>query len=490
MIAQITIVGLGPGDPEQITLKAWKAIEGASEVRLRTKHHPSVDSLPEAVLYHSFDDVYENHDSYTEVYEEIATRVVDLGERPQGVVYAVPGHPLMGETAVPRILELARERGLSTRVIAGVSFLEPVTTALGIDPFDGLQVCDAMLLGQRHHPDLCPDVGALIVQVCDRYVASRAKITLMNLYHEDHPIHLVRHAGTERQQVRELPLYELDRQEDLDHLTTAYIPPLSLPGSVSGFQNVVARLRAPGGCPWDRKQTHQTLRSELLEETYEVLAALDAEDMEGLKEELGDLMLQILFHAQIATEDGDFKLIDSNQHIIEKLVRRHPHVFGEEQVEDAEEVLQNWERIKREERGEEAFSSMLSGINKALPALSQAMEIQRRVARVGFDWSSAEPVSDKVREELEEFRQASDAAECLAEMGDLLFSLVNVARWHEIDPESALRQANQRFMERFAGLERQAQAQDLSLEEMTLQEMDALWEQAKDAFEAEGESSE
>lgn len=454
-------------------------MENASEVHLRTKHHPSVESLPEGARYHSFDEVYDNHDSYEEVYEEIATRVVALGERPQGVVYAVPGHPFMGETAVPRILELARKKGLSTRVIAGVSFLEPVTTALGLDPFDGLQICDAMLLGKRHHPNLCPDVGSLIVQVCDRYVASRAKITLMNLYHDDHPIRLVRHAGTEQQQVRELPLYQLDRQEDLDHLTTAYIPPLSSPASLSSFQDVIARLRAPGGCPWDRKQTHQTLRSELLEETYEVLAALDADDMEVLEEELGDLMLQILFHAQIAAEDGDFKLIDSTQHIIEKLVRRHPHVFGEEKVEDAEEVLQNWERIKREERGEEDFSSMLSGINRALPALSQAMEIQRRVARVGFDWSNAEPVSAKVEEELQEFRHASDADERLAEMGDLLFALVNVARWHGIDAESALRQANQRFMERFAVLERRAQAQGTPLKEMTPEELDALWEQAK-----------
>lgn len=479
MIAPIVIVGLGPGDPGQITLEAWRTLESANEVYLRTKRHPSVESLPEGARYRSFDEVYENHDSYEEIYEEIATRVVTLGGRPQGVVYAVPGHPFMGETAVHRILELARQEGLSTRVIAGVSFLEPSTTALGVDPFDGLQIYDAMLLGEQHHPNLCPDVGALIVQVCDRYVVSRAKITLMNLYHDDQPIRLVYRAGTKEQEIRDIPLYQLDRQEDLDHLTTVYIPPLSSSVSLSSFQDVIAHLRAPGGCPWDRKQTHQTLRSELLEETYEVLAALDADDMEALEEELGDLMLQILFHAQIAAEDGDFKLIDSTQHVIEKLVRRHPHVFGEEKVEDADKVLQNWERIKREERGEEAFSSMLSGINRALPALSQAMEIQRRVARVGFDWASAGPVAAKVREELQEFLQASDVDEHLAEMGDLLFSLVNVARWHDIDAESALRQANQRFMDRFAALERRAQVQGKPLEEMTLEEMDALWEQAK-----------
>ena len=474
----ITIVGLGPGNPDQITLEAWRVIEGASEVYLRTKRHPSVSALPKGTEYHSFDHLYETLGSFAEVYEEIARAIVALGRRPQGVVYAVPGHPLVGETSVWRILELAKAECFAARVVAGVSFLEPTATALGIDLFGGLQICDAMVLAQRRHPSLNPDVGALIAQVYSRQLAAEIKMTLMNLYHDDHPIRIVRRAGMEEEQVCELPLYALDREDRFDHLTLVYVPPLACPGSMASFQDLVARLRAPGGCPWDREQTHLTLRTYLLEETYEVLAALDADDMEALEEELGDLMLQILWHTQLATEDGDFKLIDMVQHVTEKLIRRHPHVFGDAVAENSRDVLRNWERIKRQERTDDS-ASMLSGVPQALPALSRALEMQRRAARVGFDWDGVEPVLAKVAEEIDEFHLASKGRDRASELGDLLFSLVNVARWCEIDPESALREANERFARRFAGIESHAREDGVSLEGMTLEEMDALWEEMK-----------
>jgi len=474
----IVIVGLGPGNPNQITLEAWRVIETAPEVHLRTTQHPSVAALPRGVEYRSFDHLYQKLDSFAAVYEAIARSVVALGQRAQGVVYAVPGHPLVGETSVSRILELTREAGPPTRLVAGVSFLEPTISALGIDPLDGLQICDAMILAQRHHPSLNPDVGALIVQLYSRQLASEVKMTLMNLYHDDHPVKLVRNAGTGQQQLYELALYALDREDRLDHLTSAYLPPLASPGSVASFQDVVARLRAPGGCPWDREQTHQSLRTHLLEETYEVLAALDHDDMGALQEELGDLMLQDLLHAQLATEDGDFRLSDTVQQVTAKLVRRHPHVFGNLAVAGSEEVLHNWEQIKRAERADEA-PSMLSGIPLALPALSQALEMQRRAARVGFDWPSVEPVLAKVLEEIGEFQTAPEDDSRASELGDLLFSLVNLARWHHIDPESALRMANQRFAQRFAAIERHAAHAGIRIEEMTLEAMDAIWEENK-----------
>jgi len=474
----IVIVGLGPGNPDQITIEAWRVIENASEVYLRTKQHPSVTSLPPSTTYRSFDHLYETLGTFAEVYEEIARSIVALGQRSQGVVYAVPGDPLMGESSVSRILQLTRAGGLPTRIVAGVSFLEPACAALGIDPLDGLQICDAMTLAHRHHPNLNPDVAALVVQMYSRQLASEVKITLMNLYHDDHPIRIVRCAGGDQQRVCDLPLYALDREEWFDHLTSAYIPPLDRPGSMASYQDLVARLRAPDGCPWDRQQTHQTLRAHLLEETYEVLAALDADDMESLKEELGDLLLQILLHAQIATEDGDFRLIDTVQHVIEKLVRRHPHVFGGANTDSPVEVLRNWERIKRRERGGGPIS-MLSGIPVALPSLSRAQEMQRRVARVGFDWPSARPVTDKVIEEMKEFRAAPEAKARASELGDLLFSLVNLARWYDIDAESALRETNQRFSRRFAAIERRAQEAGTPLEDMTPEAMDALWEEVK-----------
>jgi tetrapyrrole methylase family protein/MazG family protein len=319
------------------------------------------------------------------------------------------------------------------------------------------------------------------VQVYNRHLAADVKMTLLNLYPDEHPATLVCGAGTGDETVRTFALYELDRQDDLDHLATVYLPPLSAAGSLSTYQDVVARLRAPDGCPWDREQTHQTLRTHLLEETYEVLEALDADDIDKLREELGDLLVQIFLHAQIATENGDFRMVESVQVAVAKLVRRHPHVFGGDKVESPEEVLRAWEQIKRAEKAEKGdqFVSMLAGINKALPALSQALEMQRRAARVGFDWPTAEPVVGKVAEEMDEFMNAPSAENRQAELGDLLFSLVNLARWYEIDPESALREANARFARRFGSIEQRATAAGTPLEDMTLEQMDVLWEAAK-----------
>lgn len=477
----IVIVGLGPGDPGLITREAWAVMEQAPSVYLRTRQHPCVDALPDGPIYHSMDALYEQFDAFDQVYAEIARHVVALGGQPGGVVYAVPGDPSVGETTVRLILQQAAEQGIPTRLVAGVSFLEPTCHALGCDPFDGLQICDGTLLAQRYHPPLDPDVPALIVQVYNRQMAADIKMTLMNLYPIEHPVRLVRHAGLAGQVVRELPLYELDRQNDLDHLSSVYVPALPSPSSLSSYQDVMARLRAPNGCPWDRAQTHESLRGSLLEETYEALEALDRGDIQALCEELGDLMLQVLFHAQIALEDGDFGLADSFSYSIQKLVRRHPHVFADAHAEDAQAVLLNWEQIKRQERSAQnnGFVSMLASINVALPALAQALAIQHRVARVGFDWPSVDGVVAKLNEEIVEFTDAPDGPGRAAELGDMLFTLVNLARWHEIDPESALREANLRFRLRFGRLETEAQRLGTPLEEMSPAELDRLWEQAK-----------
>jgi tetrapyrrole methylase family protein/MazG family protein len=481
MSGAIDIVGLGPGDPGLLTRQAWERLASAPEVYLRTRQHPCVAYLPAGPAYHSFDACYEAHASFEQVYADIAARVLALGRREGGVIYAVPGDPAVGETTVRLIREQAAAEGIPVRLLAGVSFIEPACHALAIDPFDGLQIVDGTLLAGRIHPPLDPDVPALVVQLYNRQMAADVKMTLLALYPEEHPARLVIRAGLADEQVREMSLYEIDRQDDLDHLSSLYLPAMPRPGSLSTYQNVVGRLRAPDGCPWDREQTHESLRSSLLEETYEVLAALDSGDVEELKEELGDLLLQILFHAQIATENGDFRLIDSMAHAIEKLVRRHPHVFGDVQASDAQSVLLNREQIKRQERGNhsDAFTSMLASINAALPALAQAMDIQQRVVRVGFDWPAIAEVLDKVDEELLELAEAPDQASRDAELGDVLFSLVNVARWYGVDPESALRQANARFRRRFGWMEGEAHRLGTPLEGMTLQEMDALWEQAK-----------
>jgi tetrapyrrole methylase family protein/MazG family protein len=407
--------------------------------------------------------------------------VLALGARPEGVVYAVPGDPQVGETTVQLLRREAPAHGLAVHIVHGVSFIEPTLAALGVDAFDGLQLCDATLLAARHHPPLDPDVPALVVQLYSQALASDCKLTLMALYPDEHPVRLVYHAGLGDMLVRDLPLFALDRQPELDHLCSLFVPALPLPGSLSSYQEVMARLRAPDGCPWDREQTHESLRTYLLEETYEVLAALDSGDVQETCEELGDLLLQVLFHAQIATENGDFRLIDSIQYAIAKLVRRHPHVFGEAEADSPDQVLQNWEQIKRQERTDNGQEqrSMLDGINAALPALSQALKIQERVARVGFDWQDEAQVRAKLDEELAEYAAAPDDASRARELGDVLFALVNLARWQGINPEDLLRETNARFGRRFHAIEAHAAQTGRNLTAMTLAEMDAIWEQAK-----------
>ncbi len=245
---------------------------------------------------------------------------------------------------------------------------------------------------------------------------------------------------------------------------------------------IMARLRGPGGCPWDREQTHQSLKRYFLEEVYEALDAIDAGDWGRLAEELGDVILQVVFHAQLAREAGRFDIRDSLRLICEKLVRRHPHVFGNVKVSGPEEVLDNWEHIKRAERAPDGRASVLDGVPKAMPALLRAMTIQKKAARIGFDWPDVSGVWEKVAEELRELREAAEAgdeARVREELGDLLFSVVNLARFLQVDAEDALQAATRRFEERFRRMEAQAAERGLDMREMSLEELDELWEEAK-----------
>jgi tetrapyrrole methylase family protein/MazG family protein len=481
----ITILGLGPGDPALLTRQAWQTLKQADEVYLRTRHHPTVAGLPSHLILHSFDDLYEIEEDFASVYEAIAGQIIALGLRSQGVCYAVPGSPMVGESSVQRILARARAKGLTVSVVEGLSFLEPTLGLLGIDGLIGLQLADATDLASAHHPPLDPDRPALIGQLYGRRLASEVKLTLMNCYPDEHPVTLVMAAGTDDNTQATMPLYELDRPERLDHLTTLYVPPLAYVGGLPGFQETVAHLRAPGGCPWDREQTHLSLRTNLLEETYEVLAALDAEDADKLCEELGDLLMQVAMHVQIASEEGAFRFADVIGRIDAKLKRRHPHVFGGLEVRGAAEVLRNWDAIKASERassGEEgdAHLSHLEGVPTILPALARAQALSERAARAGFDWPDLPGVLEKVAEELAELRAAADPGSQAQELGDLLFTLVNVARWLGVDAESALRGTCDRFVRRFGEMEQEAGAQGFGLEDLSLDEKDALWERAKD----------
>jgi tetrapyrrole methylase family protein / MazG family protein len=481
----IYLVGLGPGDPGQLTVQAVELLQEAETVYLRTRRHPTVRGLPDGPAYHSFDDVYEQEADFAAVYRRIVDRLVELAEGGEEVVYAVPGDPLVGEGTVTLLLEACRRRGIETVIVSGLSFVEPTLALLGVDALDGLQVVDATDLAAAYHPPINPDHPALIAQLYSRRLAADVKLTLMNQYPDEHPVKLVYQAGTADQRVDSLLLYEIDRQE-LDHLTTLYLPPFgpsaAAVASFEGFQNTIAHLRAPEGCPWDREQTHESLRRNLIEEAYEVVDAIDSGEPGRLREELGDLLIQVILHGQIAVDEGEFLMGDVIREVDEKIKRRHPHVWGDVEVNgSAEQVSINWEKIKAQEREQkgEPEKSVLDGISKSLPALHQANEYDVRAVRVGFDWQSEEGVLDKIQEEIEEVLSAETPEEQFQEIGDLLLVVAVWARWLQVNPEDALRAANQRFYDRFTQVERQARKQGRSIADLSEAELLAIWEEAK-----------
>jgi len=476
----ITLLGLGPGSPELLTREAWRILENASEIYLRTRQHPAVDGLSDHLQIHSFDHLYEHNKSFEEVYAQIVDKILALGHMAEGVIYAVPGHPFVAESTAPEINRRAKEAGIPVYVVEGLSFLEPTFTSLGVDPLPVISVVDALELAGGHHPPFPPDAPALIAQIYDGHIASEVKLSLMNLYPDEHPVRLVHGAGTQDVIIEDLHLFEIDRSPNIGLLTTMYLPPIGPHTSFESLQEITAHLRAPEGCPWDQKQTPQTMRPHLMEEAYELLAAIDADDVSKMQEEFGDLLLVLTMLMQIISETG-FNSADVIRDICAKLIHRHPHVFAGLQVDGEETVLRNWELLKAEERiaNGEVEKGLLDGVSIALPALTQAQEYQGRTVRVGFDWPEIMGVIDKICEEVDEIRSAPDYETRTAEMGDLLFSVVNLARWLEIDAESALRGANKRFQDRFGQIEEAARDQGRDLSDLSLEEMDALWNAAK-----------
>ncbi len=478
---KIIIIGLGPGDPDLLTRRAWDVINSAGEIYLRTRDHPTVEGFPPNLKVHSFDNYYQEEESLEIVYQRITAEIINISQQNQGVIYAVPGDPFVAEATTPMILSQARELELKVEIIPGVSFLEPSFSAVEIDPLPQITIIDALELQDTHYPPFPPDNPVLIAQVHSTEVASNLKLTLMEVYPDDHPVFLIHNAGTETELIEKIPLFELDRSRKIKNRSSVFLPPLEKGSSLESFQEIIAHLRAPDGCPWDLEQDHQSLRTNLLEEVYEVLEAIDEEDSVAMQEEFGDLLLQIILHAQIASEDGEFTMSDVIRGIYLKIIKRHPHVFEDLSLDKSEDVIRNWERIKAQERkmNGDSTKGLLDGVPTSMPALTQAQTYQKRAARVGFDWKDIQGVITKIPEEIRELQVARESKEQAAEVGDLLFSVVNIARWLEIDAESALRGTNRQFKGRFSYLEKEARAIGRELSKMTLDELDILWEQAK-----------
>jgi len=345
---------------------------------------------------------------------------------------------------------------------------------LGFDAIQLLSIVDGKTFSTCHAPPFPSDAPMLVTAVETESQLEQVCRVLRAAYPADHVVRLVRLPVGE---VTETTL-SAARGAGWDVL---YLLPMPVGASFEAFQEIIAHLRAPDGCPWDREQTHQTLRKHLIEESYETLAAMDENDPGKMREEFGDLLLQVVLNAQIGYEYGEFTMSDVLKGIYDKIVRRHPHVFGQVEVDGVGQVLTNWENIKKEERRKkgDGEKSLLDGLPAALPALTQAREYQERAARVGFDWPEIDGVLDKIREEIEEVRQTANPAELAAELGDLFFALVNLARWKEIDAEAALRATSLKFKRRFGYIEKRAHEMGRVMKEMSLQELDDLWNEAK-----------
>lgn len=455
-MGELIVVGLGPGDASLLTVEARDLIAAAQEVWLRTARHPTVAGLPPGPRYESFDEIYEREPSFEAVYEAIVRRVLELAARPEGAVYAVPGHPLFGEATVRALLLRAPEAGVSMRIAAGVSFVDTIATALGLDPLtDGLLILDALSLGDRRRM-LVPERPTVVAQVYDRRAASQAKLALLAAYPPDHPVRIARASGTGDAGVIDTTLARLDHEDAFDHLVTLYLPPLGLTDDVRSFEGlraVVAQLRSPdGGCPWDLEQTHETLKRFLLEEAYEALDALDAGEPHKLAEELGDLLMQVVLQAQVAEDADEFVIEDVIASITAKLIRRHPHVFGDVEVEGAGDVIRNWDALKKDERGD---APLLDAVPQAMPALAQAQSVQSRAAKAGIGPAIVPP--DAVARMLRDLTSATDAVTA-AQLGDLLFGIVALARDRDLDAEESLRLAVRRFRDAVAAHESAAAA--------------------------------
>lgn len=480
---RLTIVGMGPGDYRYLTLEADQALREADCIYTRTLKHPVIGQLVgDKRDIRSFDDLYEAAEDFEQLYNEIV-EVLWAASAEKPVVYAVPGNPLVAEQTVALLAAKAKAENQSCRIVSGASCVDAVMNALGKDPMEGLAIMDAHCMDGH---SLNGHQQLLLFQIDSRLTAAQVKLQLMKSYPDDHTVILVKGAGVTGSEVCvTLALYELDQEAWFDHMTTLYIPPLGpaeLQGELGELVAIMGRLRSPEGCPWDIKQDHRTLLPYLVEEAYEVLDAVESEDFTLLEEELGDLLLQIVFHAQIAAENGEFEIRDVIQGICSKMIRRHPHVFADVVADTPEEVLVNWEAIKKEEKDELGQHASMNRIPRQMPALMRSYKVQQKAAEVGFDWDSIQGALDKVEEEYQELMElmGSDNPDRIEEeLGDLLFAVVNVARFLKVSPEQALSRTTEKFIKRYKYVEDKATINGIDMNSCGIELLDSFWNEAK-----------
>ncbi len=487
--AQVVVVGLGPATLDLMLPVARAEFERIPVRRVRTARHPAVAELAAAgVAFESYDDRYDAAPGYDELYSSIAAAVVDDAAAHGEVVYAVPGNPGVAERTVPLVRAEAGRRGVTVAVHPGLSFVDLAWTRLGRDPMAGVHVVDA----QDFVPAAAGRAGPLLVGHCTSpLVLSDLKVALLDGLPAATPVTVLQRLGLPDESVREVALEDLDRVVEPDHLTSVFVDPgeRSLAGDVADLVALARTLRGPGGCPWDAEQTHHSLTRYLLEEAYETVEVLellpgdapggelDLDAYDRVEDELGDLLFQVVFHSILATEAGAFDLGDVARRIHDKLVRRHPHVFGDVTADTAAAVITNWEQIKRSERASE---SLVDPIPPGLPSLLYAHKLYRKAAAVGLEPDPARDGFGAMADALDALAASTGPVDAERALGDLLAGAVVAARARGVDAESSLRGWSARFRDRFVRMEGLAGAAGVDLGATTPEIAAGLWAAAEE----------
>lgn len=472
----IQIIGLGAGSIDELTIRAHKALNENIPTFARTERHPIVKSLQEEIEIECFDDFFEKYETFDEVYEKITDNILELVNKHGKINYCTAGSPYYGDIVTKKLINEYKDE-INIIIIDGMSFLDKCIKLSGFSDYKSIKILDCL-----EADEFSFDINSfsIVTQVYDWEMASHLKLKLMETYPDDASILKI---DVLEGNVRKMPLFMLDQEKNYGFSTYFCILPIEISKNtvynVTNLCRIVKILRGPDGCPWDMKQTHESIRQHVIEEAYEVVDAIDNDDVDNLVEELGDLLFQVVFHSELGSEDGYFNFSDVVSNLCKKMYSRHPHVFGGVKAVNADEALESWESSKQKEKNLSSYTDNLKNVPKALSPLSRSYKIQKRAAEVGFDWPDAEGAVLKIKEELFEFLEEyknNDSEKMEEEFGDLLFALVNLARFVKINPDIALNKTINKFINRFEYIETHSKK---DLKQMTLEEMDELWEESK-----------
>ncbi len=472
----IQIIGLGAGSIEDLTIKAHKALQENIPTYARTERHPIIQDLRENIDIKTFDDYFEKYESFDEVYEKIKETIIESSKQNEKINYCTAGSPYYGDIVTKKLIDEYKDE-INIIIIDGISFLDKCIKLSGYSDYKSIGILDCL-----EADEFSFDVNSfnVVTQVYDLEIASQLKLKLMEIYPDDAAVLII---DVLEENVKKIPLFMLDQEKKYGFSTYFCILPIEFSKktvyNVNNLCRIVRILRGPDGCPWDKKQTHNSVRQCVIEEAYEVVDAIDNDDQDNLVEELGDLLFQVVFHSELGSEEGYFNINDVVNNVCNKMYSRHPHVFGNVKADNVDDALKTWEVSKQKEKNLNSYTDNLKNVPKALSTLSRSYKIQKRAAEVGFDWPNEQGSILKIKEEILEFIEEfdkNDLEKMEDEFGDLLFALVNFARFVKINPDIALNKTINKFINRFEYIENNSTK---DLKEMTLKEMDELWEKSK-----------